>query len=361
MMSNVLNIRYLLELCKKLNNLGADQKEDFIRYNVKYYQFFMTIALSGGCFAAIMCLYSDYMLNGTVMPTLIPRLSLLIPLGLFLYFNKKINNYKLSIAFNHAMCHFVLLSTIWAVYHLQNKTYFAAGAVTIHIIIWTLGFSSRIRDTVLSYVFYFAEILISSTFNHYDNMDIILALNIPCAFAVMFAQIILTLITFDHYLAIKQMEKETVTDELTQVGNRALLDEIVDNHAVRIQSPAALIMLDIDHFKKVNDTKGHIVGDNVLRYLASFVKKSVRKDDYVIRYGGEEFLVILNNCTITEGTKTINKIRTDISKDSKSPVPITISAGIAEYTGDYNNALKLADEALYEAKNSGRNKVVVHA
>ena len=79
MISNVLNIRYLLELCKKLKNLGTDQKEDFIRYNVRYYQFFMTIALSGGCLAAIMCLYSDYMLNGTIMPTLIPRLSLIIP------------------------------------------------------------------------------------------------------------------------------------------------------------------------------------------------------------------------------------------------------------------------------------------
>ncbi len=361
MISNVLNIRYLLELGKKLKELGKDQKEDFIRYKVKYYQFFMTIALSGGCLAAIMCLYSDYILNGTLTPTLIPRLSLLIPLGLFLYSNNKISNYKLNIALNHAMCHLVLLSTIWAVYHLQDKTYFAAGAVTIHIIMWTLGFSSRIRDTILSYVIYFAEIFISNTFNHYDNMDIILALNIPCAFAVMFAQIILTLITFDHYLAIKQMEKENVTDELTQVGNRALLEEIVDNSSVKIQSPATLIMLDIDHFKKVNDTNGHIVGDNVLKYLAHYVTKSVRKDDYVIRYGGEEFLVILNNCTINEGTKTINKIRKGISKDPKSPVPITISAGIAEYTGDYNKALKLADEALYEAKNSGRNKVVVHA
>ena len=361
MSTKVLNIRYLIDLCKQLRGLDNDQKDDFMRYNVRYYQLFMTIALSGGCLAAIMCLYSDYLLNGTIMPTLIPRLSLLVPLGIFLYINKKISNYKLSIALNHGMLHFVLLSTIWAVYYLQDKTYFAAGAVTIHIIMWTLGFSSRIKDTFISYILYFGFILLSDTFNHYDNMQIILALNIPCAFAVLFAQIILTLITFDHYLAIKKMEKETITDELTQVGNRVMLEDITDKANMKISNPSALIMLDIDHFKNVNDRHGHIVGDNVLKYLADYVRRSVRKNDYVIRYGGEEFLVILNNCTIEEGTKTINKIRKSVSTDTNSPVPITISAGIAEYTGDYTTALKLADEALYEAKNSGRNKVVVNA
>lgn len=361
MNTKVLNISYILGLCKRLREFSPENRDDFHRYNVMYYQFFMTIALSGGCLAAIMCLYSDYLLNGTIMPTLIPRLSLLIPLGLFLFFNTRITNYKLMIATNHILCHCVLLSTIWAVYHLENKTYFTAGTITIHIIMWTLCFSSRFSDAFVSYLFFFAEILISHNFNHYENLKILLAINIPCAFAVLFAQIILNLITFDHYLAIRQMEKEAVTDELTQVGNRVLLDEITDKESKSITIPAALIMLDIDHFKNVNDKYGHIVGDNVLKFIADYVKKSVRKDDYVIRFGGEEFLVILNNCSVAEATKTINKIRVSISKDPKSPVPITISAGLSEYKGDYENALKLADEALYEAKNNGRNKVVVHA
>lgn len=361
MNSNVLNISYLIRLARKLKNLSPEKRDDFYRYNCLYYQFFMTIALSGGCLAAIMCLYSDYVINGSFMPTLIPRLSILVPLGIFLYSNSKIADYKLITVANHVICHCVLLSTIWAVYYLDDKTYFTAGTITIHIIMWTLGFSSKFRISFVSYLFFFAEILVSDTFNHYENLPIILALNIPCAMAVLFAQVILNLITFDHYLTIRQMEKENVTDELTQVGNRVMLDEIMENGSLLITKPATLIMIDIDYFKAVNDKYGHLTGDNVLKYLADYLKKSVRKNDYVIRFGGEEFLVILNNCTLEEGRMIINKIRKSISEDAGCPVPITISAGISAYTNEYKKAINLADEALYEAKNSGRNKVVIHS
>jgi diguanylate cyclase (GGDEF)-like protein len=155
-------------------------------------------------------------------------------------------------------------------------------------------------------------------------------------------------------------------DYLTQVGNRKYFyerfEEMVSHHKRAKIGKLALILCDIDHFKQVNDTYGHDVGDLVLVKFASTLKEKLRKEDVVARFGGEEFIVILN-CRDEEDVKEVaerlRKLISTITIDGYD-LAVTASFGAAEYEfGDTLDAvIKRADEAMYEAKSKGRNKVV---
>jgi diguanylate cyclase (GGDEF)-like protein len=127
----------------------------------------------------------------------------------------------------------------------------------------------------------------------------------------------------------------------------------------------AVAMLDIDYFKKVNDTFGHDAGDRVLKGLSEIFKRVIKKEDIAFRFGGEEFLVFMPNAM--EAKETIQKIKDEFEKTifdiGHESINKTLSAGISCYKDDEKSVwqiIKYADVALYEAKNSGRNKIVLY-
>lgn len=160
------------------------------------------------------------------------------------------------------------------------------------------------------------------------------------------------------------LEKLATEDALTGLYNHRAILDFLDKEverAERYQSPLSVFMFDIDHFKKVNDTYGHHVGDEVLKAIGSIWTEQSRKADFTGRYGGEEFLIVLPN-TPLEGAKIYaERIRKDIELMSftKKEIKITISGGVYQYEqGD--NSLEMvsrADSKLYEAKKSGRNQI----
>jgi len=170
-------------------------------------------------------------------------------------------------------------------------------------------------------------------------------------------------------LAMEQLQKraerllnESQTDPLTGLANRRTMDRWMAEW-IGGQKPFSVVMLDIDHFKKVNDTYGHQTGDEVLRFLARNMLAYLRKDDCCCRYGGEEFAILLPETTAEEAFKIAERIRTNM-ETAISPTggPITISCGVAAYPDDAETAqglLEAADTALYEAKRAGRNRTVV--
>jgi diguanylate cyclase (GGDEF)-like protein len=166
------------------------------------------------------------------------------------------------------------------------------------------------------------------------------------------------------------MKENSLTDQMTGLYNRRYLEEILDKIAastIREKSLLGILMVDVDYFKKVNDTYGHDAGDAVLKELAKTMINSVRESDFVVRFGGEEFIIILQNIKDEEGiVKVAEKIRetfanTKVSINGKT-LTKTISVGVSifpKHTTKIWEAIKYADLALYEAKNSGRNKVVL--
>jgi len=163
----------------------------------------------------------------------------------------------------------------------------------------------------------------------------------------------------------KQLKKEATLDELTGAFNRrafrTILDEALYEHKDNNRAYVFAI-LDIDYFKRVNDTYGHQVGDFVLHELGIYINEHIRATDVLIRYGGEEFVICFSDMSLVTATHTMETLRENISKlqllDEK---PVTISAGVtAMNKGDTASSILLrADKALYEAKAAGRNQVIV--
>lgn len=163
---------------------------------------------------------------------------------------------------------------------------------------------------------------------------------------------------------------QSIRDPLTSLFNRRYLEETLEreiHRAARLQRSVAVIMLDIDHFKRFNDTFGHDAGDALLRELGSFLKNQVRGGDFACRYGGEEFSLIFPEVTLKDIRLRTEKMREEIKKlsiqhNGQTLEAVTLSLGIALFPdhGTTGNALlQAADEALYAAKNNGRDQVVV--
>lgn len=171
-------------------------------------------------------------------------------------------------------------------------------------------------------------------------------------------------------LALKlRLEDLASMDDLTRVHNRRSFFAIAAEEvarARRYQRPLSAIMIDIDHFKKVNDELGHAVGDEVLRAVGQKLKATVRAQDMVGRYGGEEFAVLAPETALDAATQTLaRRICASISDmeidTSRGPLSVTVSVGVAALDArkpDLSSLLNRADEALYAAKHGGRNQVV---
>jgi diguanylate cyclase (GGDEF)-like protein len=157
-------------------------------------------------------------------------------------------------------------------------------------------------------------------------------------------------------------------DGLTQIYNRRYFNEALEreaNRAKRYERVLSLIAFDIDHFKDVNDTHGHLVGDNLLRHLALGVKSRLRREDIFARTGGEEFAILLPEVAVEGARITAEKVRAIVEstplKYENEVVRCTVSLGISVMLPDDaspEELYKRADERLYEAKQGGRNRVV---
>ena len=162
-----------------------------------------------------------------------------------------------------------------------------------------------------------------------------------------------------------QLKYEAVHDKLTGLYNRYQLDHEgyrKFKRAQRKKSNFTVVMIDIDHFKNVNDSYGHIIGDEVLKSVANLLKTNRRVEDFVVRYGGEEFLMILEECNIEDAYSIAETLRKSIEALNPAGVEVSASFGVAALREDHigmDALLKDADDALYQAKDSGRNKVVI--
>ena len=157
------------------------------------------------------------------------------------------------------------------------------------------------------------------------------------------------------YDYINQYKQKSEIDPLTKAYNRSILESKIDS-LFHIYDKKTIVMLDIDFFKKINDTYGHQIGDNVLKQFATHIKNNIRKNDFLIRYGGEEFLIFMPNTTKTEAYIVIHKIKNTI-KDVDG-IRYTFSAGIADEGETLAEMIKIADERLYKAKKEGRNRII---
>jgi diguanylate cyclase (GGDEF)-like protein len=174
-------------------------------------------------------------------------------------------------------------------------------------------------------------------------------------------------VALDNSRLLKEVQRLAITDPLTEIYNRRHLFELGQrefSRARRFQRTLAVMMLDIDHFKRVNDTFGHAMGDQILFELCQRLQEGIRDVDILGRYGGEEFTVILPETEIPAARKIAERLRRRVrtlkAKDDRQEIPITVSIGIAcikAETADIHALIADADAALLKAKQSGRNRI----
>jgi len=168
----------------------------------------------------------------------------------------------------------------------------------------------------------------------------------------------------------EELKKRSIQDSLTGLANRRHMEDMLQrqfHRMLRHNTPCSVIMLDVDHFKKFNDTYGHDLGDAVLKELGKYLQENIRGEDLACRYGGEEFIIILVETDTAQATTKAERIRAEIAETISIPylaksLNVTVSLGVAtspEHGKTMTELLKSVDTALYLAKNNGRNRVEV--
>ena len=204
-----------------------------------------------------------------------------------------------------------------------------------------------------------------------QNEDVALAgirqtlyINLAISLVVTLVVIFLTYLSLGRYQ--RKIEEMASTDKLTGLLNRhafgILIDKLIASYR-RAPQPITVLLADIDHFKHINDQFGHRVGDIVLAGVAKLLQENLRKADFAVRWGGEEFLVILRGCTMAEGLVVAEKIRSEIAEkqiyEAEPTLRVTISVGVSNFDDSepIDQTVNRADMALYMAKERGRNRV----
>ena len=233
-----------------------------------------------------------------------------------------------------------------------------------------------LRVLILFFVFcYLAYIFLTSM----DLLDEKFKLIVPAMFFLVAVLILFTgtlaLETATEFIRFSRIEHENIMDHLTGVHNRRYLDERITSETIRAlkyDMPLSMMMIDIDHFKAVNDRYGHQIGDRVLKSLCEVLIKKGRITDVVARYGGEEIVILTIQTNISDTFNVAEKLRKTVETSIMVPVDksedredirITVSIGVAgldQQGFDSQAMIKKADMALYQAKSEGRNRVIAY-
>lgn len=166
----------------------------------------------------------------------------------------------------------------------------------------------------------------------------------------------------------RALREESIRDPLTGLYNRRWLDEVLEQEiprTLREGTHLSYCVIDLDHFKRVNDNWGHNVGDRILLSLATLLKEGSRKHDVAARFGGEEFVLVLPGLDAGQGREAVERLLkafTELDFGPDGPASLTFSAGLAvvpDHATNRDKLFRVADKALYEAKEAGRNRVVI--
>lgn len=337
-------------------------KQEFNQAKFGYYRNAnMWIVIAVGVFS-IAYFFSDcYLFGYMTTKTLVPRMAILLPLAAFLLANAYTQDYRIIIPMSYIIAHGVMWCTIWSCVYLPDLSFACEGFIIIHFIFGALGIVAPLEYGVIAHGLLFVDIIIANTFLHYPEYAMMFLLGVPLYLGLCIYDMAVER-TYRDQLEMKlQLENNLKHDGLTGAYNRKIIKEENNILEDADERQMAIAMYDLDHFKHINDTYGHDMGDTVLVKVTQKVQTLLQKDEYLIRWGGEEFIIIMKDGA-GEFADRAEQIRHAVEQITyANDEHISISMGLTYYDGgDYTESVKKADEAMYQAKDSGRNRVVVY-
>ncbi len=346
-----------------LEKLEKKERSIFFQSKFNYYKKFNTWVIIISSLTSLTYFFSDCQLFSRIAwETLLPRTFILLPLSVFLIINSRVKTYKIMVPLSYAVGHCIMWCTIWAIYHLPIRQHASEGFLIMQIMFFAIGYSAPFYMSSIFHTFLLINIVVSNLFINYENFDLMLSLGIPVFLAICTVNYIMGNIYLDHYCLKKKLEESLMLDPLTKIYNRNKLNDIVVKNTTRFNFNScvdiSVLIVDIDHFKNINDTFGHDEGDRVIINTANIIRSCIRAIDVVIRWGGEEFIVIMPGCSSENAVEKAEQIRKVIN-NSNDICDITVSIGVGKYDGEnYYKSITDADKSLYYAKANGRNQVV---
>ena len=344
------------------NSIIKERKEEFYQAKYDYYEKMIFYIVLVSSITSFFYWFTDCMLYGRIAwETLLARASIFFFLAIYIVIVRKSNNYKLCIPAAYIMAHLIIFCTSWAVLNLENRTHANEGLMVIECIFIFLGMASPKHYSIAFHSWMIVDIIIANLFIHYDDFFTIIVLHLLLIIGAEILVSYLEKVFEDKFVSNIKLNHVLLHDPLTGAYNRNIFRTICHQGTnIFIIKDAGVLLLDIDFFKKVNDTYGHDVGDMILQRLASTVENTIRSEDYLIRFGGEEFVVILTNVNKKILEETASRIKEAIQAELID-FSITVSIGGCMYdeVTDYNNIIKIADEQLYYIKQNGRNGIKI--
>lgn len=345
--------------------MDKNKRELFLQGKYEYYRKYHTWVVIISALASVTFWVSDCQIFGRIAwETILPRTFILLPMLLFVLTSRKTSNYKIMIPFAYLIIHGIMWCTIWAIYYLPDRQYAREGFIIMHLMFFAVGFCASFRTATIAHSLVIVNIIVSNTFNHYESFALMLSLGIPCVIAISGVLRVMEQVYIDLNCVMSKLEETMMLDPLTKAYNRNKLSEMIrEDSALAKENETtvenAVLMVDVDHFKEVNDTYGHKGGDKILIHVVEQIREQIRESDAIIRWGGEEFVVIMKNCAPEVAENRAEKIRSIIADKENGVCPITVSVGVGMFSGtDYNKAIVDADKAMYYAKENGRNQVI---
>lgn len=349
-----------------VGKLPKEERRAFYQSKYDYYRTFNLCMAIVSVVAYLSYFFTDCGIFGRFAhETLLSRIIILIPFAVYMVLQKKVSDYQIMVPATYLLIHCIIWFTDWATYLLPDRQHAISGMIIMNLIFMCAGFAAPFSYSLIGHCLLIADIAVANTFIHYDNLDMMYMFNIPAVIAVCVMHNMMQRVYLEQYITKNRLEDLVVHDQLTGTYNRKKMRELSMAGTGELNFSkdlnVSMLLIDIDYFKKVNDQYGHEAGDRILVQLAQMFKGSVRATDYVIRWGGEEFVVIMPGCDSEQAMRVAEKMREKIEQSDNGVCKTTISIGVARYEGgDYHETLKKADEAMYKAKAAGRNRVVLY-
>lgn len=343
------------------------KKEHDRFYQAKYenYRVLNKWIISTICISNIFFFLTDLVIQQQYSPaTIVPRFIVLLPLIIFIAINESVKDYKIMSIFTYGILHIIMWCSVWSASKISDLSTQDASFFIILTAFLIGSHAAPHYYQIIAEALVFVDLIIANNFLHYPSFMVMIVSGI----AVFIATCVYIWIMEQNYRKQYQikgaLEESAFHDQLTGMYNRNIMNKLVrpDNTFGEFYTGGLnIILMDIDFFKRVNDTYGHDKGDIVLKSVANIVSSKLSPNDKLIRWGGEEY-IIFNPGGFKNALSLAESIRTAVEASDNGICHITVSLGVAMYEGgDYNKSVKHADEALYVAKESGRNRVISYA